>query len=1319
MGEDGKSAYDLWLELGNTGTEEEFLESLKGSDGTSVNILGKFDTTDELPTDDLANGDSYLINGELWVYTGSTEDTAVNGFINAGNIQGPAGEEGFNPTITPNPNNTDKDYRLDITTKDGTFTTPNLRGGDEVTKYTYTADGPGVTTYYSYVDLSTKVGETVSVTVSNKYGMYEMELTVINIISDTELTVDTGGGEITIVLTNVETTTAELIDDNITATTSTWSSQRIANELEQVFDNLTPEQIESLKGEEGFNPIITENEDNTDDVYKLDIETKDGKFTTPNLKGKDGEGSKSYAHSVKVIGTVGSNYYSTVIDYDEIREVYETDNPINLYGGWTLDKVESDDDSMEAFSKIAICLDKQITATPDYISVYDLFSIQHEPGASVEPGSEYTVTYEWNDSVIDDDTTDSDTTWSSEKIARDYSSKEYVAEQISNSLHLVKEIVDEIPAVEDAKENVIYMIKDDAVTSGDVYKEYQLINGAVVQTGDTSIDLTDYVKKEDIPNLDDVAIVNDNDISLDSTWSSEKTVEEMLKSYDRYVRIKGVSGGRNDYSIEITELDKAYKNPPYDLGYDWQITEVKTSGGLLPSEILTELFAEIDDYCSDLISVGGTSSSFRYSMVHFNTGSGNTPFEVIFAGNLTKPVVVDEELDIESTNAIQNKVVAEKFIEISAIELSQAEYDTLSDDEKMNGKEYHTYDTGHIYKLGVEYGKDAELPILHHRLVVQDTAGYVKIKAPTRDDEFKITVSDNYGGSIEITGMIASNSEYKPFKVVRTSNGNWYSHDASDTTNNKIQKVYYYDGYLYILLVTYTTAIITGVTEIPTVVETLENTDTEIPIISFATTENYNMKTYTNVTQLGLSGGCSVIDIYKAMPANSQLIYGSYGDANHAGGYAVDIPAQHGLLEIKKSDYDGCRATITFTESATNSMGYKKKLIAEFASSPTGLTPDKIKWHEVAYKDEVGTITTLEELGLTSSATVDDVHNKLAVGQIAILSVQAFDNYQTLFPYADSNDQYARLEIQKGESVAHSRIFWWRKDGSRFAIGNINSNNKLGGWHEYALKNYVDSKVVTPVIKAAAGSNINTVGTPSVTASTSGNETTFTFNNLKGATGGKGDTGTRGSQWYSGVGITGTSTTAAVFSTSGVSSALVGDMYLNTTFQNVYRCTTAGNASTAKWVYVCCIQGAPGASGTTPTIKASAGSNISSIGTPSVSASTSGSTTTFTFNNLKGEKGATGATPMTHVNGMGGGERTMAELGANEGIIAICTNVSGGSFFTSVTDGTVKCNGSAFTSSKQPTAGTSYVIVNSGSSTARIYCKSNGGSAWTIIGDVI
>ena len=135
-----------------------------------------------------------------------------------------------------------------------------------------------------------------------------------------------------------------------------------------------------------------------------------------------------------------------------------------------------------------------------------------------------------------------------------------------------------------------------------------------------------------------------------------------------------------------------------------------------------------------------------------------------------------------------------------------------------------------------------------------------------------------------------------------------------------------------------------------------------------ATTADHNMKTYTNVTQLGLTSPCSVVDIIKKLPKNSQLIYGSYGSETHNGGFITDAPAIHGLLEVKKSDYDGCRATMTFTESATNSMGYKRKWVAEFITSTSAITSDKIKWHEVAYKAvaDVGFTTINQTNGLTA-----------------------------------------------------------------------------------------------------------------------------------------------------------------------------------------------------------------------------------------------------------------------------------------------------------------------------------------------------------------
>ena len=84
----------------------------------------------------------------------------------------------------------------------------------------------------------------------------------------------------------------------------------------------------------------------------------------------------------------------------------------------------------------------------------------------------------------------------------------------------------------------------------------------------------------------------------------------------------------------------------------------------------------------------------------------------------------------------------------------------------------------------------------------------------------------------------------------------------------------------------------------------------------------------------------------------------------------------------------------------------------------------------------------------------------------------------------------------------------------------------------------------------------------------------------KGDTGAKGATGTRGSRWNRGTAVTGTSTTGTIFAT-GISDSLVNDYYLNTSTGNVYRCTVAGDASTAKWQYVGSLKGPKGDKGDT------------------------------------------------------------------------------------------------------------------------------------------
>ena len=63
-----------------------------GNDGTSVNIKGSKPSSSALPSSGQKMGDCYLINGELWVYTGETGSGIVNGFVNCGNIKGEPGD---------------------------------------------------------------------------------------------------------------------------------------------------------------------------------------------------------------------------------------------------------------------------------------------------------------------------------------------------------------------------------------------------------------------------------------------------------------------------------------------------------------------------------------------------------------------------------------------------------------------------------------------------------------------------------------------------------------------------------------------------------------------------------------------------------------------------------------------------------------------------------------------------------------------------------------------------------------------------------------------------------------------------------------------------------------------------------------------------------------------------------------------------------------------------------------------------------------------------------------------------------------------------
>lgn len=110
-----------------------------------------------------------------------------------------------------------------------------------------------------------------------------------------------------------------------------------------------------------------------------------------------------------------------------------------------------------------------------------------------------------------------------------------VAEEIGKSQHLIKQVVTELPSDTDAKENVIYLIKDTEATGDDVYKEYLLIDSVLTCIGDTSTDLSNVYTKDIVDGK--IATAKSEAVSEATTAAAEDattkadTAETNAKSY--------------------------------------------------------------------------------------------------------------------------------------------------------------------------------------------------------------------------------------------------------------------------------------------------------------------------------------------------------------------------------------------------------------------------------------------------------------------------------------------------------------------------------------------------------------------------------------------------------------------------------------------------------------------------------------------------------------------------------------------------------------------------------------------------------------------
>lgn len=115
--------------------------------------------------------------------------------------------------------------------------------------------------------------------------------------------------------------------------------------------------------------------------------------------------------------------------------------------------------------------------------------------------------------------------------AKDYATEAFVIEQINNTEHFHREIVDALPLT--GKDNVLYLVPKKG-SDKDIYNEYIWTGTDYEFMGTTAVDLTDYYQKSEVDELLDTKVnkVSGKQLSTNDYTTVEKTKLASLENYD-------------------------------------------------------------------------------------------------------------------------------------------------------------------------------------------------------------------------------------------------------------------------------------------------------------------------------------------------------------------------------------------------------------------------------------------------------------------------------------------------------------------------------------------------------------------------------------------------------------------------------------------------------------------------------------------------------------------------------------------------------------------------------------------------------------------
>lgn len=783
------------------------------------------------------------------------------------------------------------------------------------------------------------------------------------------------------------------------------------------------------KGEDGFSPIITENINNTDEIYQLDIETVDGKFTTPNLKGNGVEApTGEYKHSIKVIGTIGAGYYSTGISLDQITSVYETGSPVSdLYGGWTIDSVESDDISIADFANFSNYTDTNIIS--ENVTVRNLFELSSSEAA----GTTYSIIYQWNGYqkkatttytsieelenikgiTIDRDTED----MCASILANLKPNEELVLNSVDNigfgiNSTVYGNTINKIVFYIGEKGSVIAYLKNGAVATRSYGEDY-------LQSWDFSLTNIDtYITYHSIEDLE----ARKDETLFFANEEPDTKIQVIFEALDF---------GEKFFSGKATSAE------------EWGI---ETSGN--PALPIFQIIKYHD-------------SSSERGCVYAIDSLGNIYIRNIYRSNLDTDWTVNYKTEI-------NDSAIDEYTTWSSSKIDQSIKKTYYNLTQMNLTEDATIDD---IMNALDYGEEAVIQISdfsNKEQFLNEHGCFFCRKCGPGADDVDLWIN-NFTGNV-YCGQASSNSFYRWEPI--TSNFTIYEsawdfdgHPAhSIIENNKKMAnrsmlTYVPDSYAdqeqYLNL----TSPLVTIIKLDESHYNMTMVDNETEAFYYGILdENNDFKKWVKV---GVSEGVKIDDSVTGADTtwSSEKIANDYSTKEYVAEQVAN--ASHLKREIVTAipEADAAQENTIYMFKVESVLGDDKYQEWQLINGEMVLIGDT----SVDLSGYAKTYTTLDELGLTADATIDDVIGALKDGETAILTTSDFTNQLTMFPNFCTNDQYAILQVEK-KNGNRAFIEWRQKDGNAYAIGGLDSSNKFTNWDNlvrFKKDGFGDDSIIT------------------------------------------------------------------------------------------------------------------------------------------------------------------------------------------------------------------------------------------------------------------